>query len=56
MEFSRLFKSLVDVSRFLILVEFGRVPMLVKSSRFLGRRVDISRNLRLINLSRFPKF
>jgi hypothetical protein len=28
----------------------------VESSRFLRRRVDISRNLRLVDLSRFPRF
>jgi hypothetical protein len=37
----------VDIGRNLILVEFGG---------FLGRRVDISRNLRLVDLSRFPRF
>ena len=31
----------------MLLVEFGR---------FLGRRVDINRNLRLIDFSRFPRF
>ena len=37
-------------------MEFGGVPRLVKSGGFLKYRVDISRNLRLINLSKFPKF
>jgi len=37
-------------------VEFGRISILVKSSGFLRRRVDISRNLRLVDLSRFPKY
>jgi len=46
----------VGVGRFLILVEFGKIPMLVESGGFLRRRVDISRNLRLVDLSRFPKF
>ena len=46
----------MDISGSLILVEFGKVPKLVKSSKFLRRRVDISGNLRLINLSEFPRF
>jgi hypothetical protein len=46
----------MEFSRTLILVEFGRIPILVESSRFLRRRVDISRNLRLVDLSRFPRF
>ena len=29
---------------------------LVESGRFLRYRVDISRNLRLVDLSRFPRF
>ena len=37
-------------------VEFSRIPGLVESSGFLRRRVDISRNLRLVDLSRFPRF
>ena len=37
-------------------MEFGRIPGLVKSSKFLRRRVDISRNLRLMDFSRFFKF
>ncbi len=45
--FSRISRSLVDISR---------IPRLVESSRFLRRRVDISRNLRLIDFSRFPRF
>jgi len=46
----------VDVGRFLMLVEFSRIPVLVESSRFLRRRVDISGNLRLVDLSGFPRF
>ena len=38
------------------LVEFGRIFRLVESSRFLRCRVDISRNLRLVDLSGFPRF
>ena len=48
MEFSRISRSLIDISRNLIFVEFGRILRLVESSRFLRRRVDISRNLRLV--------
>ena len=46
----------MDVNRNFILMEFGGIPGLVKSNKFLRRRVDISRNLRLINFSKFPKF
>jgi len=46
----------VDVGRILILVEFGRISILVESSRFLRRRVDIIRNLKLVDLSKFPRF
>ena len=37
-------------------MEFGRIPRLIKSSKFLRHRVDINRNLRLINFSRFLRF
>jgi len=56
MEFSRIFRSLVDVNRFLILVEFGRILILIESGGFLRRKVGISKNLRIVDLSRFPKF
>ena len=56
MEFSRNFKSLIDVSGNFILMEFGGISMLVKFSKFLKHRVDISRNLRLIDFSRFFRF
>jgi hypothetical protein len=46
----------VDISRNLISAEFGGILRLVESGRFLRRRVDISRNLRLVDLSRFPRF
>ena len=46
----------MDISGIFILVEFGRILRLVESSRFLRYRVDISRNLRLVNLGRFSKF
>jgi len=47
---------LVDISRNLILVEFGGILRLVESGKFLRRRVDISGNLRLVDLSGFPRF
>ena len=37
-------------------MEFGRIIRLMESSRFLRYRVDISRNLRLMDLSGFFKF
>jgi hypothetical protein len=37
-------------------VEFGGILGLVESSRFLRYRVDISRNLWLVDLGRFPRF
>ena len=56
MEFSRFFKSLIDISRNLILVEFGGISKLVKSSGFFRQGVDISKNLKLINSGGFPEF
>ena len=56
MGFSRNFRSLVDISGIFILVEFGKILRLVKSSGFLRCRVDISGNLRLVDLGRFPRF
>ena len=55
-EISRIFRSLVDVSRNLTFIEFSGILILVESSRFLRRRVDISRNLRLVDLSGFSRF
>ena len=46
----------MDISRNLIFIEFSGILRLVESGRFLRRRVDISRNLRLVDLSRFSKF
>ena len=46
----------MDISRIFISVEFGRILRLVESGRFLRCIVDISRNLRLVDLSRFPRF
>ena len=37
-------------------MEFSRISRLVESGRFLRRRVDINRNLRLIDFSGFPRF
>ena len=56
MGFSRNSGSLVDISGIFILVEFGRILRLVESSRFLRYRVDISRNLRLVDLGGFFRF
>ena len=56
MGFSRNFRFLMGVSGSLTLVEFGGVPRLVKSSKFLRHGVDISKNLRLIDLNEFPRF
>ena len=56
MEFSKKFKSLIDISGNLTLVKLSGIPRLVKSGRFLRYKVDISRNLRLIDLSGFPRF
>ena len=49
-------RSLVDVIRYLILVKFSGIIKSVESGRFLKYKINISRNLRLINLSRFLKF
>ena len=49
-------RSLADVVGYLILVKFSGIIRLVESGRFLRYRVDISGNLRLIDLSRFFKF
>ena len=46
----------MDVSGYLIFIEFSRILRLVESGGFLRRRVDISRNLRLVDLSRFLRF
>ena len=46
----------MDISRYFILVEFSKILRLVESSRILRRGVDISRNLRLVDLSGFSRF
>ena len=52
----RYFKSLVDIIRYFILVKFSRIIRLVESGKFLRYRVNISRNLRLMDFSGFLKF
>jgi len=46
----------VDVGKILILVKFGRILILVESSRFLRHRVDSYRNFRLVDPSGFFRF
>ena len=55
MNFSRISRSLVDIGRNLILVEFSRIPRLVESGRFL-RYIYISGNFRLVGPSGFSRF
>ena len=45
----------MDISGNLILVEFGGIPRLVESGGFLVY-IYISRNFRLVGLSRFSRF
>ena len=49
-------KSLANIVGYLILVEFNGIIRSVESGRFLRYRVDISGNLRLMDLSGFFKF
>ena len=46
----------MDIGRNLIFIEFSRILRLVESGRFLRRRVDISRNLRLVDLGKSFRF
>ena len=46
----------MGVSISFTLIEFSGVSRLVKFNKFLRYRVDISRNLRLIDFSGFFKF
>ena len=46
----------MDIGGIFILVEFSGILRLVESGGFLRYRVDIGRNLRLVDLSRFPRF
>ena len=56
MGFNKNFKFLIDISESLILIKFSKIFRLVKSSKFLRRGVDINKNFRLIDFSRFSKF
>ena len=56
MGFSGNSRSLVDISGIFILVEFSKILGLVEFSGFFRYRVDINKNLRLVNLGGFPKF
>ena len=47
---------MTEASGYLILVKFSGIVRLVESSKFLKYRVDISGNLRLMDLSGFFKF
>ena len=46
----------MGVNGSLILVKFGEVFKLVESSKILKYKVNLNRNLKLINLSEFPRF
>ena len=56
MGFSGIFRSLVDISGNLMLVEFSKIPRLVESSKFLRRGVHISGIFRLVELSGFLRY
>ena len=56
MEIGRIFRSLVGISRNFIFIEFSGILRLVESYGFLRRGVDISRNLRLVDLGRSSRF
>ena len=49
-------KSLADISRYLILIKIGGIIRSVEFSAFLKCGVDISGNLRLMDLNGFFKF
>ena len=55
MDFGRISRSLVDIGRNLILVEFSRIPRLVELGGFFGY-IYVSRNFRLVGPSRFSRF
>ena len=46
----------MDISGNFILIEFSGISRLVKSSKFLKYKVDVSKNLKLIDFSGFYKF
>ena len=54
MGLGRNFKFLIGISRNLTSVEFGGIPRLIESGRFLGY-VDFSRVFRLVGPSRFSR-
>ena len=54
MGLGRNFRFLIGISGNLISVEFGRIPRLVESSRFLGY-VDFSGDFRLVGPSGFSR-
>ena len=49
-------RSLADVIGYLILIKFSGIIRSIESGKFLRYKVDISGNLKLIDLSRFSKF
>ena len=49
-------KSLVDISGNLILVKFGGIFGSAELDRFFGYRVEVSRNFRLVDPSKFFGF
>ena len=46
----------MDIGRNLTFIEFSGILRLGESSGFLRRNVDISRNIRLVDLGRFSRF
>jgi hypothetical protein len=46
----------VEFTRILLFIEFSGILRLVESGGLLRRGVDTSRNLRLVDLGRFPRF
>jgi hypothetical protein len=46
----------MDINKNLILVEFSSISRLIKSSKFFKHKVDTNKNLRLVDLSKFPRF
>jgi len=56
MGFGRISRSLVDIGGNLITIKFSGILRLIESGGFLKCGVDISRNLRLVDLIKFPRF
>jgi hypothetical protein len=46
----------MDIGGNFALVEFSEIFRLVESGKFLRRRVDNSKNLRLVDFGGFPRF